>query len=100
MNNAASIGPQSTLYWPRKLIRPTGSVFAALLFMMVRENRNSFHTLRKLMINTVDIPPIDTGITIAQKICRRPPPSILAASRMASGNCRKKVCRRRIENGR
>ena len=91
---------QSDRYIPVNSNIPTGKVLYSLLFIITKENKNSFQIPIKLIIATPVIEPFDIGTTIYKNIFNSLQPSNFAASIISLGNFLKYECNKIMLKGR
>ncbi len=81
----AAMRERLEVYFPWKNARPTGSVRIASVCTITRASKNSFQVHIKMSTTRVVVAGLAKGQRIAQSVCQRLQPSIVAASTSSLG---------------
>src|SRR5699024_12350543 len=77
---AAMMGPQSFVLWPKNVRNPTETVYFDESDINVNANMNSFQAVMNAKIDVDTRPGVTNGKRMRQNICHQQQPSIYAES--------------------
>lgn len=96
---AAMMGPQSLVFWPKKVRKPTETVYFDESDMNVSAKMNSFQAVMNAKMDVDTRPGVTRGKRMRQNICHQEQPSIYADSSNSLGTAATNPRRVHTANG-